>query len=237
MSNEVCILVVEDEQSLRADLEDYLTAKGYQVYGASSLQEARQQLLNNRLDAVILDLGLPDGDGFQLLPQIRSQLPGCGTVILTAYGEPDSRIRALEEGADAYLVKRATLREIEATLRSVLRRLPQIAAELPVGGNCWILDKVNWTLSSPNGLSAALTSTEMSFLSALEESRGAPCTREELVRLLLRRVNSDEQRNLDAVVRRLRRKISLETGMDLPVKVVYGVGYAFPAPLRCLTGA
>ncbi|MBF0095929.1 MAG: response regulator transcription factor [Magnetococcales bacterium] len=235
-SNARHILVLEDEQSLRIDLEDYLIAKGYQVDGASALEEARQLLLSQHFDAVILDIGLPDGDGLQLLPEIRRQQPQCGTVILTAYGEAESRIRGLEEGADAYLVKRASLREIEATLRSVLRRLPQTVVEpLPASSTAaWTLDKVNWILTAPNGLSVVLTSTEVIFLQALEECDGAACSREQLNTLLGRRSSREDHRNLDAVVRRLRRKISQETSLEIPIKVVYGVGYAFPGSLRSI---
>ncbi|MBF0185074.1 MAG: response regulator transcription factor [Magnetococcales bacterium] len=233
MTHEVRILVVEDEQSLREDLQDYLTAKNFLVDAAATVAETQQLLDSSRYDAVILDIGLPDGDGLQLLPQIRSQHPHCGTLILTAQGTPESRIRGLQEGGDAYLVKRATLREIEATLQSVLRRLPQLVSET-VPANSWLLDKVNWNLSAPNGLSVTLTSTEITFLQALSENGTAACSREQLGRLLGKRGTSEEYRNLDAVVRRLRRKITLATGSDVPIKVVYGVGYAFSAPLHCI---
>ncbi|MEI6560310.1 MAG: response regulator transcription factor [Rhodospirillaceae bacterium] len=117
------ILVVEDEASLRIDLADFLSVKGYAVSGAATVTEARAHLLATRFDAVILDIGLPDGSGFDILAEIRSRKLSCGVVMLTAFTEADGRVKGPENGADADLVKKATLREVEVTLRSVLRHL------------------------------------------------------------------------------------------------------------------
>ncbi|MBF0262657.1 MAG: response regulator transcription factor [Magnetococcales bacterium] len=228
------VLVVEDELSLRGDLEDYLSAKGYRVMGAATLAESRAMLEQERFDAAIVDIGLPDGDGLGLVERIRQHAPQCGIVVLTAFGEPEARVRGLESGADAYLVKRATLREIDATLRSVLRRVStSVVVEGPVVSE-WLLDRGDWSLVAPNGLAVRLTSTEMAFLIALAENKGNVCQREQLAQSIGRAPKTTDERNLDAVVRRLRRKISETTGSDVPIKVVYGVGYAFPASLRCV---
>lgn len=223
------VLVVEDEPSLRADLVDYLAAKGFATDGAASVAETRARLEAQAFDAVILDVGLPDGDGFDLLTHIRGRGLTCGVMMLTSFGDPDFRVRGLDSGADAYLVKKATLREIEATLRSVLRRQPALLSTGPFFG--WTLDRVEWLLTAPNGASAKLTSSEVKFVLALAESGGDVCPREQLARITSRAGTADE-RNLDALVRRLRRKIEEATGLETPIKVAYGIGYTCSTALR-----
>lgn len=105
------VVVVEDKQDLRADLVDYLEAKGYDAVGVGTARDMVAMLETDRFDAVILDIQLPDGDGLDLLTRIRaSRNQACGVVMLTVQGNPSYRVDALEQGADAYLVKRASLR-------------------------------------------------------------------------------------------------------------------------------
>ena len=223
------VLVVEDEPTLRADLIDYLAAKGFVADGAASIAETQAHLEAQAFDAVILDVGLPDGNGFDLLDHIRSRGLPCGVMMLTSFGDPDFRVRGLDGGADAYLVKKATLREIEATLRSVLRR--QLTRP-PTGQSFgWILDRGEWLLIAPNGASAKLTSSEVKFVLTLAENSGDVCPREQLARITSRSGGADE-RNLDAVVRRLRRKIEEATGFKPPIQVAYGIGYTCSTTLR-----
>ncbi len=223
------VLVVEDEPTLRADLIDYLAAKGFATDGAASVAETCARLDAQAFDAVILDIGLPDGDGFDLLSHIRGSGLTCGVLMLTSFGDPDFRVKGLDGGADAYLVKKATLREIEATLRSVLRRQPAHPLAERISG--WSLDRVEWLLTAPNGAFAKLTSSEVKFVLALAESGGDVCPREQLARITSRSGVADE-RNLDALVRRLRRKIEEATGFETPIKVAYGSGYACSTTLR-----
>ena len=226
------VLVVEDEPRLRADLIDYLAAKGFATNGAASVAETHARLDEHAFDAVILDVGLPDGSGIDLLHHIRGRGLTCGIMMLTSFGDPDFRVAGLDGGADAYLVKKATLREIEATLRSVLRR--QQAPSSTGQGSGWTVDRVKWLLTAPNGAFAKLTSSEVKFFLALAESGGEVCPREQLSRITSRFGADSDERNLDALVRRLRRKIEEATGFETPIKVAYGVGYACALPLRVI---
>lgn len=230
------VLVVEDDSNLRSDLVSYLTLKGYGAMGAGTCREVRDLLNERKFAVIILDIGLPDGDGRDLISHIRAHhdLPP-GIIALTAYGEPEYRVSTLDCGADAYLVKHASLREIDATVRSVLRRLtpppavyPVITETVPEEG--WRLDPRSWTLTAPPGISVRLTSKEMTFLLALAERDGKVCERA----VVLARMDGQAEtsnRNLDVIVRRLRRKIEDATGALPPIRVAYGVGYAFTAPL------
>lgn len=225
------ILVVEDEPSLRNDLVDYLTMRGFATTGVGTARELRVELgLPVPPAIVILDIGLPDGNGFELAGEIRQRVD-CGIIMLTALGEVDDRIRGFESGADIYLVKHSSLREIEATVQSLMRRL-QDPRNTAVGRvqDQWRLDRSTWHLATPNGTPIKLTATELAFIVALLEKAGQPCSRDELAQVLARPQTNWDNRHLDAVVNRLRRKIKDIGQVEAPIKMVYGRGYTFSAP-------
>lgn len=227
------ILVVEDEPSLRTDLVDYLTMRGFAAAGVGTARELRTVVTAPNPPAiVILDIGLPDGNGFDLAGEIRDHID-CGIIMLTALGEADDRIRGFESGADIYLVKHSSLREIEATVHSLLRRLqdPRITAAGRVPDQ-WVLDRSAWHLVAPNRIEVKLTATELAFIAALLDNVGQPCSRETLAEMLARPQTNWDNRHLDAVVNRLRRKIKETAQLEAPIKMVYGRGYAFSAPGR-----
>lgn len=232
------LLIVEDDDGLRLDLADYLSMKGFRVTGVDSAAACHRALERVMPDAIILDVRLPDGHGFALAREIRARHGGrCGLVILTGLAAPADRVDGLDSGADAYLVKHATLREIEATMRSVLRRLPgpmstASAAPSAIGTGGWRLLRSDWSLEAPNATRIALTSTEVAFLEAVLAKAGAACPREELIRALGRPSMRFNERNLDEVVRRLRRKAEQASGMKIPIRVVYGTGYCFTGEAR-----
>ncbi|MHA7774942.1 response regulator transcription factor [Roseibium sp. M-1] len=223
------ILIVEDESALRADLVDYMSLNRFDVAGAGSAAEMWQTLAENGLpDVLVLDITLPDGNGFDLAEQLREKHDTCGIIMLTAHGDTESRVRGFDSGADIYLVKHTSLREILAAVQSLLRRLPSGSGE-GGGGPEWVLDSVSWKLRPPEGMAIKLTATEKTFLEALVVKSGATCTREDLARQLASRQTQFDNRHLDAVVSRLRRKIQDQTGVEPPIKSVYGVGYSFSA--------
>ena len=147
--------------------------------------------------------------------------------MLTALGDAESRIRGFESGADVYLVKHAPLREIAAAVQNLLRRVGVAAdGEEPAAGE-WVLDPRRWHLLAPDGNAIKLTATELAFLQAIVQKGGEACPRDDLTRLLARRQTQFDNRHLDAVVSRLRRKIASQSQREPPIKSVYGVGYAF----------
>ncbi|MGO4670251.1 response regulator transcription factor [Bosea sp. 2RAB26] len=223
------ILIVEDETRLRKDLADFLGLCGFTASGVATAHELRQALADGHApDVIILDVGLPDGNGFELASQIR-ETHRCGIIMLTALGDSDDRIRGFESGADIYLVKHSTLREIEAAIRSLLRRSASLSNPANGNGDQWVLDSTNWMLVAPNHRSLKLTATEFAFMSVLCSKGGDICQREDLMETLARPRSSFGNRHLDAIVSRLRRKIEERTSLPAPIKVVYGVGYTFTA--------
>ena len=179
---------------------------------------------------IILDVGLPDGNGFELAAEIR-QSHACGIIMLTALGDSDDRIRGFESGADLYLVKHSTLREIEAAIRSLLRRMGDLPNAASSIGDQWVLDGTNWKLVAPNHRACKLTATEFAFMRVLCHRCGEICPREDLVETLARPRSTFDNRHLDAIVSRLRRKLEEHTNLPAPIRVVYGVGYTFTAPV------
>jgi len=226
------ILVVEDEPALRNDLVDYLTMRGFAAKGAGTASALRAAFdTSEPPKIVILDIGLPDGNGFDLAAEIRKSHE-CGILMLTALGESTDRIRGFDSGADIYLVKHSSLREIEAAVRSLLRRLQEDRPLAHEPRDQWVLDRKSWNLVTPDRHTVRLTSTELVFISMLMAKSGEPCPREELAEALARPQTSWDNRHLDAVVNRLRRKIRDNAGVDIPIRMIYSRGYAFSALCR-----
>ncbi|NQW94237.1 MAG: response regulator transcription factor, partial [Polaromonas sp.] len=115
------VLLVEDDADLRQEVKDYLAAEGYNVLEASTLKETLEVLQSQRVQAVVLDVGLPDGNGLDALPELRSHTD-CPIVMMTAWGQLPLRVKGLQQGADYYLVKPVPLAELSAVLATLFRR-------------------------------------------------------------------------------------------------------------------
>lgn len=246
MPRNACLIVVEDDPDLRGDLVDYLNLRGFTALGAATARHLLDLLAVRHADLVLLDVGLPDQSGLDLLPQLRQRHPDVGIVMLTAYGDAETRVASLETGADAYLVKGASLEVIEATCMALLRRLqqaqpkpqalPHAAALMPSdtatddAANtlpAWVLDTLGGHLRTPTGTELQLTLMERNFLAQLMAQPGQIVTRQDILAALGRTETLSNLRNLDGCAARLRRKVEQELGLQLPVRSSYGQGYAF----------
>ncbi|MBV7483412.1 response regulator transcription factor [Bordetella sp. BOR01] len=222
------VLIVEDEPQLRRDLVEFLALCDLAAAGVATAAGLRQALADgDSPDVIVLDVGLPDGNGFELAAEIRPRYRG-GIIMLTAFGGSDDRIRGFESGADIYLVKYSSLREIEAAIRSLLRRTENHAT---AARDNWVLDSRNWALTAPNQRSINLTATEFALVNLLCRHGGDVCERQKLVDTLARPKTHFDSQHLDAVVSRLRRKIGDRADLPVPIKAIYGVGYTFTAPV------
>lgn len=222
MQHDGHVLVVEDEPALRIDLVDYLLTRGFQVDQAATCRESLALLERSRPDLILLDLALPDGSGFTVAAAARKQYDlSVGIIMLTAFGDEAHRLAGLGVGADIYLVKDSSLREIEACCRNLLRRLrPSSIANGASAPLAWHLDEMLWQLLTPDGGVVPLTATEVAFLKPLMAAPHIPQKRSRLSQ-------GGVPRNLDAVVLRLRRKIEAVSRHPPPFKAVYGSGYVF----------
>jgi two-component system, OmpR family, response regulator QseB len=224
------ILLVEDHQALRSMTAAYLAENGFVVDAAASIEAAKAALDMAVYDAMILDLGLPDGDGRSLLAHRSRGRSAPPALILTARDALADRIDGLNAGADDYLVKPFDLPELQARLRAVLRR-PGARAELELGLGRLAFDTVARE-ARVDGQPILLRRRETLLLEALLAARGRIVVRDVLEERLYGHDEMVTPNALEAAVSRLRRALS---GADAGVRVETrrGIGYllcAEPAP-------
>ncbi len=223
------ILVVEDEMKIARLVRDYLQHAGFDVIVAGDGESALSSLRGAKPDLVVLDLGLPGRDGLDVTREIRrtSNLP---IVILTARGEEADRIVGLELGADDYVVKPFSPRELVARIRAVLRRTDSAGAGT---GGREVLRAADVEVDLPRmrvavaGRTVELTPTEFELLSALVREPGRVFTRGQLLEALHGVAFESYERAVDAHVKNIRRKIEAEPGHPRYLLTVHGVGYRF----------
>lgn len=218
------VLIVEDEPDLQESLASYLNMEGMAADGVASLRGAENWMLTHHYDILILDLGLPDGDGLQWLER-RIDLRDKGIIITTARGHGIHRISGVKAGADAYLVKPVEFEELTALIHNLIRRMRQDAA------SAWELNTVNWVLKAPGGHEIKLTHSENTLLSCLAKSPGQAIDRDVLVEALGYDPRIYDLRRMEILVRRLRHKVRAALGYALPLGTVHRCGYAFAAPI------
>jgi len=216
------VALLEDDPLLREHvLLPGLRNFGFAVNGLHTAAQLHAQMRDATFDLVILDVGLPDGDGFELTRQLRRDQPGLGIIMLTARGQVADRVRGLSEGADAYLPKPVELDLLAATLYSVARRLAP-AGELPSG---WRALANGWSLQAPNGTRVPLTKTERRLVARLLERADSVVSREELIEAMAGDALDFDPHRLDSMIHRLRRKVVGLAGLALPLSSVHGEGY------------
>lgn len=219
------VLLVEDEPKIVQLARDYLERAGFRVGSASSGEQGLQQFRAGRPDLVVLDLGLPGIDGLDLLRAMRREA-GTPVIILTARGEESDRIVGLELGADDYMVKPFSPKELVARVRAVLRRAEGLAApgaeQLNAGE--LILDVPRMRLSVA-GREVELTPTEFQLLAALARQPGRIFTRSQLLEAVHGVAFESYERAIDTHIKNLRRKIEPDPRQPRYIQTVYGVGY------------
>ncbi|MDP3495884.1 MAG: response regulator [Hyphomonadaceae bacterium] len=233
------ILIVEDEASIREPLVKYFENNQFRVKGAANASEARALLNVHAFDLVISDIMMPGEDGLSLCRHIRStsNLP---VILLTARTEELDRILGLEVGADDYVVKPFSPRELLARVKAVVRRtnsLPpkKISPETPAYGfGDWVLKTGERELVGPDGLSVPLSSGEYALLLVLIERPKLVLTRDQLLDLTQGREAGVFDRSIDNQISRLRRKIEDDPKTPRYIKTVWGGGYSFAVEVRKL---
>jgi phosphate regulon transcriptional regulator PhoB len=219
------VLVVEDEPDIRDLLAFHLEREGYLVTRASTGAEALRQLRATAPDLVILDLMLPEMDGLEVCRRLRADAGTAAlpVIMLTAKGDEVDRVVGLEIGADDYIVKPFSPKELLARVRAVLRRSRAPAAGTPLAVGGIVLDSATHQVSV-GGRPLALTPKEFDLLRALLEARGRVLSREHLLDRVWGYARADEieSRTVDVHVRRLRAKLGAEGERILTVK---NVGY------------
>jgi two-component system response regulator BaeR len=218
------ILIVEDETDLAEVVRDYLIAAGMTVDMLFEGTDAIATAASGKYDLLVLDLMLPGVDGLTICRELRktSDLP---IIMTTAKVEEIDRLLGLEMGADDYLCKPFSPRELVARVRAVLRRRPSNETGLPVPDTRLVIDGDKWR-ATLDGADLDLTRREFSLLAALAARPGRVFSRDQLLSLAFPDDTAVFDRTVDSHIRNLRRKMNAVGEWD-PIRSVYGVGYAY----------
>lgn len=225
-AQQIRVLLVEDVRTVAIAVQAVLLQSGMEVEIAESGAEAWARKQEFRPDIALIDLGLPDVEGFELVERFAA--PGdCGIILLTANDEESARVMALETGADDYMVKPAPARELVARIRALHRRMhrPQSDRMLRI-----YIDPSQRCLIGATGERTALTEAEMSALDTLLDAGGVSVSREWLSRIALKRPLHADDRAVDQLVMKLRRKLASQGASDRVILSARRQGYMIADP-------
>ena len=233
------VLIVDDDQTVRQLVDEYLAQNDFRVSGASGGAELMGALGAQVIDLVLLDLRLRGEDGMQLLRQVRahSQIP---VIILTARTEEADRVMGLELGADDYLTKPFSPRELLARIRTVLRRT-HAGQEVHGAPVCrayripgWELNLRTRRLTGEDGAEVALSNGEFNLLAALLATANRVVTRDQLIEMSRRYDNEVYDRAVDVQILRLRRKLERNPAEPQIIVTERGAGYRIAVPVEAV---
>jgi DNA-binding response OmpR family regulator len=234
------ILIVEDDRSVFRLLQSYLEREGYSVAHAETVASMRRTIESSQVSLVLLDVGLPDEDGWSALKWLRARSDHLPIIMLTGKSEMTDKVVGLELGADDYLAKPFELRELLARIRTVQRRTEKVAQALaavapPVDGAaggkiafaCWILDPASHLVKSVDGEPLHLTQAEFRILTLLARNPGVVVPRDDLMTAAAGRDWDPFDRSVDVHISNLRKKLDLDPDLPSLIRTVRGAGYMF----------
>ncbi|HXW73441.1 MAG TPA: response regulator transcription factor [Steroidobacteraceae bacterium] len=233
------VLVVDDDAAVRQLVDEYLGQNDFRVSGVSGGAELMSLFRSEVIDLVLLDLRLRGEDGMQLLRRLRaeSQIP---VIILTGRAEEADRVMGLELGADDYLTKPFSPRELLARIRTVLRRThagqeehgAPVCRAYRIPG--WELNLRTRRLTGADGADVALSNGEFNLLAALFATANRVVTRDQLIEMSRRYDNEVYDRAIDVQILRLRRKIERDPAEPRIIVTERGVGYRVAVPVEAV---
>ena len=229
MAKKQRILIVEDDAAIRVGLADALGREGYETIEAADGTAGLEAALAEEIDLLLLDLMLPGPSGLEILAQVRETRPVLPVIILTAMGGENDRVKGLDLGADDYVVKPFSLRELLSRVSAVLRRTPGRSVQSPLfavpGGQA---DLERKTVCFDDGGACELSEREMDLLHYLAVNGGRAVSRDEILLHVWRiRPRGVETRTIDMHVARLRDKLGADRPAGAAIKTVRGKGYMF----------
>jgi two-component system alkaline phosphatase synthesis response regulator PhoP len=225
------VLIVEDDEIVAQSMRDHLTAAGHEAKWTAKGDQGLAAMRYEAPDVVVLDLMLPQRDGWSVIEQARADGIGTPILVVSARGTEHDRVHALDIGADDYLVKPFSMAELVARVNAAARRgvrAPDATRGEPIEVEELRIDPRE-VQAYVDGESAELTPTEFRLLYQLALDRGRVVTRDELLQKLWGRRESRRDRTVDVFVRRLRDKIDSRATRHTFIQTRYGVGYKLEA--------
>jgi two-component system alkaline phosphatase synthesis response regulator PhoP len=227
------VLVIEDDEVIAQGMARHLGSAGFDPLVVANGEAGLARLRYERPDVCVLDLMLPGTDGWKLIELARNEGIGTPIVVVSARGTEHDRVHALELGADDYLVKPFSMRELVARVAAAARR--GVRADAPRRGEPIEIEELRLDPANVQayvgGESAELTPTEFRLLYALAVERGRVLTRDELLQKVWGRRATHRDRTVDVFVRKLREKVDARAPRHTFLQTRYGVGYKLdPAP-------
>lgn len=235
MSARPHLLLVDDEAAIREPLGQYLQRAGFRVSEAANAADARKLLAGSAIELVVLDVMMPGEDGLSLCRSIRENgdLP---VILLTARTEETDRIVGLEMGADDYVLKPFSPRELVARIKTIMRRAGGTPSPRDVQTasalyhfNGWTLRVDDWTLTGADGVGIPLSTADFRLLHAFVTHPRQVLSRDQLLDLTQGREAHAFDRSIDNQISRLRRKLEDDARAPGLIKTVWGGGYMFAA--------
>ena len=222
------IFVAESEQVLQDQICSRLRREGFLPAAASTLAAAQSALSNTKHELLLVSAGLSDGNGLSLLNGNGARQ--LGVIVMADHDCPAHRVEGMRLGADACVVKPIEIEELVLVIYGLLQR--RNSSSEKSDQTAWVLHKLNWKLTAPNGRTVTLTRSELLLLSELAMSVGNGVDRQTLIHRLGHRPEDYDWRRMEILVRRLRNKCENLLDHELPLRTVHGFGYAFTEEVR-----
>ena len=219
------ILIIEDEPDLVRGLRDALEFEGFEVFSSGLGRDGVRLLRERGPDLVLLDLMLPDANGFSVCEEIRSTHPLLPVIMLTARSQETDKIRGLDSGADDYVTKPFSVGELVARINAIFRRLHRTVVpseRIEIGGA--VVDPHKHELTR-KGKTHTLSFYEVELLRLLWERAGQPVTREEILEKIWGVPGHQSTRSVDNFVVKLRKKLEEDAAKPRHIVTIYGTGY------------
>jgi DNA-binding response OmpR family regulator len=222
-------LVVEDDSAIRRGVCDMLRYHGFEVQEAADGDEGLEQAQSAEVDIVLLDLILPGVLGLEILEQVRNARPTLPIIIMTAKGEEADRIKGLKLGADDYVVKPFSIKELIARIEAVLRRSPERPSDVKkVNIPGAVVDLGRSEVKFKDGTRNELSEREVELLAYLARNRGRAISRDEILQRVWRiEPRGTDTRTIDMHIARLREKLRDDPAEPGIIMTVRGKGYMF----------
>ncbi len=221
------VLIIEDEPDMVRGLVDNLRMEGYEVHSVSDGAKAVETIVKQKPDVILLDLMLPNKDGMEICREVRARAIQTPILMLTAKGQEVDRVLGLEMGADDYVTKPFSLRELLARIKAILRRtakIPKAAGEIKVGE--WVVDPRRYEAASGKKR-VPLSHYEVQVLRMLVERRDEVVSRNEILNEVWGIDAFPTDRTVDNYIVKLRQKLERDPKRPRHILTVHGAGYKF----------